>query len=315
MKQWFAKELAKIAQVSVRTLHHYDKIGLLKPSMRLSNNYRLYSEDDLLMLQQIIALKFFGFELSQIKELLIRHDDVIENLAMQSRFLKEKAESLLEASAILERISHDCSIDKSISWKKIIELIEVYKMTQQLEDSWVKEIFTDDELKQYAQFEAELTSNATPAQKDAFEKNWFNLLDEFKKNSHLDPDSEKGVYLGKKLMDWVNKVYGMKYAHLRTKKFEKGFGEGKGLEEHGLTPDLVAWMDKALDAYLRQRAYTILDGVGKVSQSELMVNWNQLMDEICGEQGDKKTAVTDLALEDSKISQAAKDWLKATYKL
>lgn len=55
MKQWYAKQLSKLTQVSVRTLHHYDKIGLLKPSLRLENGYRLYSEKDLLLLQQIIA--------------------------------------------------------------------------------------------------------------------------------------------------------------------------------------------------------------------------------------------------------------------
>jgi DNA-binding transcriptional MerR regulator len=43
MKQWYVKELSQLTQVSVRTLHHYDKIGLLKPELRLSNGYRLYS--------------------------------------------------------------------------------------------------------------------------------------------------------------------------------------------------------------------------------------------------------------------------------
>jgi len=51
MKQWYANELSKLIQVSVRTLHHYDKIGLLKPELRLSNGYRVYSEKDLLKLQ------------------------------------------------------------------------------------------------------------------------------------------------------------------------------------------------------------------------------------------------------------------------
>ena len=55
-------QLAKQICLSVRTLHHYDKIGLLKPMLRQSNGYRLYSEEDLVKLQQIIALKFFGFE-------------------------------------------------------------------------------------------------------------------------------------------------------------------------------------------------------------------------------------------------------------
>jgi DNA-binding transcriptional MerR regulator len=69
--------------VSVRTLHYYDKIDLLKPSLRLTNGYRLYSDKDLLKIQQIIALKFFGFELSQIKLLLVKQDDIVENLVMQ----------------------------------------------------------------------------------------------------------------------------------------------------------------------------------------------------------------------------------------
>ena len=59
MAQWYVKELSKLTQVTVQTLHHYDRIGLLQPSVRLANGYRLYSEKDLLKLQQIIAFKFF----------------------------------------------------------------------------------------------------------------------------------------------------------------------------------------------------------------------------------------------------------------
>lgn len=61
MTQWYVKELSKLTKVSVRTLHHYDKIGLLTPSIRLENNYRVYSEADLLKLQQILALKVLWF--------------------------------------------------------------------------------------------------------------------------------------------------------------------------------------------------------------------------------------------------------------
>ena len=140
MKQWYAKELSKLTKVSVRTLHHYDKIDLLKPELRLRNGYRLYSEKDLLRLQQIIALKFFGFDLAQIKVLLTKQDDVLENLALQSKFLQEKAQSLLEASRILMRITNNCGNKKSIPWQQIIQSIEVYHMAQQLENEWVQEI-------------------------------------------------------------------------------------------------------------------------------------------------------------------------------
>ena len=173
MKQWYAKELSQLTQVSVRALHHYDKIGLLKPSMRLSNGYRLYSEKDLLRLQQIIALKFFGFELTQIQLLLAKQEDVAENFAMQSKFLQEKANALQEASGILKRITEDCSHKKSIPWENIIQLIEVYQMTQQLEHAWVKEIFTSDELKQYAEFEKEMKASGDKAISSKAGNNWW----------------------------------------------------------------------------------------------------------------------------------------------
>ena len=70
--------------------HHYDRIGLLKASYRLENGYRLYSESDLLRLQQIIALKFFGFELSTIKTLITSDDTkAVEHLVAQAKFLEE----------------------------------------------------------------------------------------------------------------------------------------------------------------------------------------------------------------------------------
>ena len=61
MIQWYVKDISKLTGVSVQTLHHYDHFGLLQPSIRLPNGYRVYSEKDLLKLQQIIALKYFGF--------------------------------------------------------------------------------------------------------------------------------------------------------------------------------------------------------------------------------------------------------------
>lgn len=315
MKQWHAKEFAKLAQVSVRTLHHYDKIGLLKPSLRQSNNYRLYSEKDLLKLQQIIALKFFGFKLNQIKLLLDNRDDVFENLAMQATFLQKKADTLLEASSILKRITHDCSHNKSIPWQQILEMIKVYNMAQQLEDNWVKEIFTTDELKQYVTFEAEMKSRATPEQKARFEKGWFDIVEAVKNNLQQDPDSETGVQLGKKLMDWVNNLYGKKYAHLRTKKFEKGFGEGKGLEQHGLTPEIIVWMEKAMDAYWRQRLYNLLAKAGKIPSSQLLQLWDEIMDEMYGEEEERKAAIAAIALQDDKVSKEAKEWLKTVFNL
>ncbi len=310
MTQWFVKDLSKLTGVSVQTLHHYDRIGLLKPSVRLPNGYRVYSEKNLLQLQQIIALKFFGFELSKIKALLTGNAGALEHFSVQAQLLEQKANTLLEASKTLKGIIAGVRDDKSIPWETIINLIEVYRMTQQLEHSWVKEIFTPDELKQYADFETELKTNSTPEQKSAFEKNWANFVKEISNNLGRDPKSEKGIALAKKCMLLINGLYGKKYAHLRTKKFERGFGEGKGLAEVGLTPESVSWLEKAMDAYWRKRLYDILNQVGKTPSDTILKLWTEALDEMYGEEEGRKKAIFDAGLKDEKVSSEAKKWLQ-----
>lgn len=309
MTQWLIKNLSKLTGVTVQTLHHYDRIDLLKPSQRLANGYRVYSERDLLKLQQIIACKFFGFELSQIKHLLTDTTGAIEQFSAQAQFLEQKATHLLDASKALKGIISEVKNDKSIPWETIIKLIEVYRMTQQLEHSWVKDIFSPDELKQYAAFETEMITHSTPGQKIAFEKAWAELVEEVKHHLDEDPKSATGIRLGEKFMLWVNSVYGKKYAHLRTRKFEKGFGEGKGLEETGLTPEIVLWVDQAMDAYWRKRIYACLAQVGHKPSAEILDLWDELLDDMYGDDKVRKLEIVDTILKDDTISPEAKTWV------
>jgi DNA-binding transcriptional MerR regulator len=310
MTQWFVKDLSKLTGASVQTLHHYDRIHLLKPSLRLANGYRVYSEKDLLRLQQIIALKFFGFDLSQIKILLCEESNALQHFDSQARVLEQKAHALLEGAKTLRGIIESVDDHQSIPWETIIQLIEVYRMTEHLEHDWVKEIFTPDELKQYVEFEKEMKANKTPAQKAEFEKKWHQLLDELKSNLQHDPNSNIGIQFGKKYMEWINGIYGKKYAHLRTKKWERGFGEGKGLDDIGLTPESMAWLEKALDAYWKNRLYCILEQVGKSPASTVLTLWNKALDDMYGEESSRKQVVYEIALADDTVSSEAKAWLK-----
>ncbi len=67
-------KLAKISGVSVRTLHWYDEVGLLKPAYYGDNGYRYYEEEQLLILQQILFFRELGFELKLIQKILGRGD-------------------------------------------------------------------------------------------------------------------------------------------------------------------------------------------------------------------------------------------------
>jgi len=69
-RNYRVKELARVSGVTVRTLHHYDSLRLLVPSARSDAGYRLYSEDDLYRLQQILLWRERGFALEQIRRII-----------------------------------------------------------------------------------------------------------------------------------------------------------------------------------------------------------------------------------------------------
>jgi DNA-binding transcriptional MerR regulator len=85
------KNLAKLAGVSVRTLHYYDRIDLLKPHSCDCRGYREYGQDELVRLQQILFFRELDFSLEEIKEILGKPDfNVIEALRMQRDLLQQK---------------------------------------------------------------------------------------------------------------------------------------------------------------------------------------------------------------------------------
>jgi DNA-binding transcriptional MerR regulator len=89
------KQLAELAGITVRTLHHYDEIGLLKPTQVGANSYRYYDEDALLRLQQILFYRELGLELTQIKDILDSPDfDYLRALQSHREALQARAERL-----------------------------------------------------------------------------------------------------------------------------------------------------------------------------------------------------------------------------
>jgi DNA-binding transcriptional MerR regulator len=65
-------ELARRTGLTIRTLHHYDEIGLLKPSLYSESGHRLYTARDVARLQQVLSLRQLGFALEQVRDCLDR---------------------------------------------------------------------------------------------------------------------------------------------------------------------------------------------------------------------------------------------------
>jgi len=210
MAKWYAKEIGMLTGVSVRTLHHYDKIGLLKPSLRLSNGYRLYAEADLLKLQQIVALKFFGLKLADIKKLILGKANTIEQLELHRALLNKQVSNLHRAAEMLDAIITDVKNTGSVDWKNIINLIGVYHMTQDLKKTWAGQVYSDNQLKQFA----ELKQQYTPEQNEAIAQEWVTLIKQVKNNLDQDPKGPIAKQLAQEWIDLTDKYYGS-YTELR----------------------------------------------------------------------------------------------------
>ncbi|MEI6874455.1 MAG: MerR family transcriptional regulator [Spirochaetota bacterium] len=100
--------LARIAGVSVRTLHHYDRIGLLSPSARTASGYRVYGEAELLRLQEVLLYRELEFPLEEIRDLLDSPDhDPVQALVGHRHSIEEKTERLLVLLSTIDKtIAH-----------------------------------------------------------------------------------------------------------------------------------------------------------------------------------------------------------------
>src|SRR5918992_2865204 len=97
-------QVAALSGVTVRTLHHYDQIGLLVPGSRMPNGYRCYGEDDVDKLQRILFYRELGFSLEKVTALLKdAPEDQSAHLRRQHRLLRERIARLEEMVAAVEK--------------------------------------------------------------------------------------------------------------------------------------------------------------------------------------------------------------------
>jgi DNA-binding transcriptional MerR regulator len=137
-------DLAKRTGVSVRTLHYYEEIDLLVPSRRSEAGYRLYSDADVVRLQQIMSLRQLGFPLEQIRDCLQRGDvPLLRVIAMHLAGLREQIALQGQLCDRLEMIARGLaqaeqpSVADLLHTMEAMKRVEKYYTPEQME--WLKE--------------------------------------------------------------------------------------------------------------------------------------------------------------------------------
>jgi MerR family transcriptional regulator, thiopeptide resistance regulator len=190
-------ELAKRTGLTVRALHHYDDIGLLKPSLHTESGHRLYTDADVARLQQVLSLRQLGFSLEQIADCLNRPGfsplEVIrlqvarlrDQIALQTRLCER-----LEAVAAQLQAAGDVSADEFIRTIEEMTMIESYYTPEQSEALQARgEQLGAERIQQsqqewaelIAQVRAEMDKGTDPAAPEvqAMARRWRDLIDQF----------------------------------------------------------------------------------------------------------------------------------------
>ena len=141
LKTYKIQEFAELAGITVKALHHYDRVGLLKPS-RTRAGYRVYIERDLERLEQILALKFLGLPLKDIAAVLDRAGlELPEALRLQRRALEERQAFLGRAIKAIREAEAAIDPGKPLATAMLRKIIEVINLQDAIEA--MKKYYTD----------------------------------------------------------------------------------------------------------------------------------------------------------------------------
>jgi len=196
-QQYTVREFAELASVTVRTLHHYERLGLLKPR-RSRAGYRLYTLRELERLEQIVALKFLGVPLKQIKSLLDRDPLALpEALRVQLKILEGKRQLLDRAIYAISEAIATIQSGKPAGPALLQNIIGVIKMQNDIDfrqkyfsqEAWMKLKKIDKQ----ASFEERMGKPRA----------WINLICDVKAAIEEDPASEKAQALAARWMEQI----------------------------------------------------------------------------------------------------------------
>lgn len=178
---------AALTGVSIRTLHHYDRLGVLKPSARSEAGYRLYAEGDLLRLQQVLTLRYLGFTLAEIGETLDCSDfDLETSLRIQRDVVHQRISSLEQVDAALDALLDHYHTAQTWDWTLVARASSAARDGIAQSEEKMEDYYSKEELNERVSAVAPVVG-ADEIQ--AVEGAWPPLLAAIRANDDLDPAS------------------------------------------------------------------------------------------------------------------------------
>ena len=128
-------EIAKMAGVTTRTIRYYDNKGILSPSSHNSSGHRLYTESDFIKLKRILALKYLGLSLEEVKNTesqSFEKEDIISSLRLQKNIMKNKINYMKTVLHALESAEKSIEDEVDLDWNKTTDIIKILEDEKEL---------------------------------------------------------------------------------------------------------------------------------------------------------------------------------------
>lgn len=244
-------QLSKLTKVSIRTLHYYEKLGLLHPVRDKNNQYRQYGDGDIFRLQQIAILKRMNFKLSEIAVILEHNEHAfddsfqhaaaawIRSLEEQLSIVRKQQEDLRRVEQLLFSTIYSIRVTGQVNLDEMLHFIKELDQPKDLSRSaLLMQAFSKEEL------------DVLPIGKSGpVEMEWAEFLKEI--NSHLNeaPDSDASQKLAKRIIDYASLLFngdeqlGEKYWEYITPE------DGQSPRVYGMSSEVMRYIEKILERW------------------------------------------------------------------
>ncbi|EEL48541.1 Transcriptional regulator, MerR [Bacillus cereus Rock3-44] len=240
------QELTKETGVTVRTLRYYDQIDLLKPSGKTEGGHRLYSETDVIRLQQILFLKEMGFSLKEIMNMLMTDElSLKESLEKQLTFVQEEQKKLNRMEKILRAVVYSVELEGELDWKIMFELIQLSRQSPRIREMFQRKVFSEKE-------QGLLRNLPNMSEEDVNVREWVDALKQLRnfmkegKDASNDEVQEATKRLMEKCMEMANgdEAFLDKLWEVRKSK-----EDSQKMNMYPIEEELLAYMDEAFRIY------------------------------------------------------------------
>lgn len=241
-------EFSKKTNVSIRTLHYYDELNILKPSFVSEKGRRFYSDNDLIELQKIITLKFLGFTLEEIKTLLRSNKwNLQDSLSYQKKEMMKKQQQIEKIINTLDRALHLIDQNKEVDPAIFTSLINSIQMEEEHKE-WLKTILDENRVNQLFKISDE-------KQKE-IERTFFNLSVKLKKLVGMDPSCAEVQVVVDEYIKLAEDVANTSI-HSLIEELPDQIDDDPWLFPSPFTVEEEEWIAKAFEIYLKNSGVEI----------------------------------------------------------